>query len=116
MQIELKRSALDFIDYYNSDEDFLTLLRMNFDWDDTQFKKLKELLSNVLNDYKDDQVVPKSILVFFTIDIKLITGIVKNPIFYRSPPLNLSEEEFREFVDNRLKELNEIGKSFCKIS
>ncbi|WMJ75203.1 hypothetical protein RCC89_18835 [Cytophagaceae bacterium ABcell3] len=110
--ITLKEKAKLFEEYYNSDNDFLSYLRLNYEWDQSKFDVLVKLIKSVLDEYSEEPVFPKTLLHFFYLDLKLIEGIISNPLFYKSPPANFSSEQYSSYLINQLETLKNLQRIF----
>jgi hypothetical protein len=106
MQMKLKRIAIEFNEYYQSDDEFVTKLRFTLEWDDKEYEKLAALIRGVLVEYAEEPVIPKILIYFFNLDLSLIEGIVSNPLFIKNPPEPYNRDDYKQLIDSRIKELN----------
>lgn len=65
----------------NSDDWFLYYLRLNLEWDDNRYLEMMKLINSIMNKYKNQLLVPKLLIPFFTFDVNQIIGIASNPNF-----------------------------------
>lgn len=61
--------------------DYLTRLRMMWDWDEEAFGELVELASACLREIEGDDVVPRHVASFFASYLHLLEGMMRNPQF-----------------------------------
>lgn len=103
----MKESLKNYLEYLDSDDDFTFKVRMNFEWDDEAYQEFIRLMMDVINDYKDDHLVPIPVVLFFTGGIKQLIGMVTNPLFFNS-----ATPEYEALVRKRVGELEELQKKF----
>ncbi|NVK65934.1 MAG: hypothetical protein HWE22_15185 [Flavobacteriales bacterium] len=106
-------NSLDnYLKYRDSDEDFSFILRMEYEWDDKQYQILMSKVRDILYEYKDELVLPKTIIHFFTSEIDIISGTVSNDVFFTTTPDGISKEDYKKLVLKRKSELLELKKMF----
>lgn len=98
--------------YKDSEEEFSFLLRMNFRWNDLEYQRMIELIRNVFREYKDDVLIPKTVIYFFTSEIDFIIGTVSKDVFFTIAPEGFTMEEYESLISKRKSELLELKKMF----
>lgn len=98
--------------YKDSEEEFSFLLRMNFRWNDLEYQRMIELIRNVFREYKDDVLIPKTVIYFFTSEIDFIIGTVSKDVFFTIAPEGFTMEEYEKLISKRKSELLELKKMF----
>lgn len=100
----------------NSDDWFLYYLRLNLEWDDNRYLEMMNLINSIMNKYKNQLLVPKLLIPFFTFDVNQIIGIASNPNFTN---LNISwiknpedRKKYKELVEKRIQELKKMQADF----
>lgn len=100
----------------NSDDWFLYYLRLNLEWDDNRYLEMIELINSILNEYKNQLLVPKLLVPFFMFEIDQIISIASHPNFTN---LNLSwiknpedRKKYKELVEKRIQELKKMKYDF----
>ena len=112
---------MDLIKTYHIKSDstdwFLYYLRLNLEWDDNRYMEMMELINSILNEYKNQLLVPKLLVPFFMNEIELIIGIASHPNFTK---LNISwikcpedRMKYKELVERRIHGLKEMQNNFC---
>lgn len=106
-------SALaDYHEYLESDDEFYYQLRMSYNWDDESFQKMLLLLNRVLSEYKGSDLIPKSLVYFFTSKVDLITGLVTNPLFFKNPPVPFTADTYQALIAERVRTLQDLKRRF----
>jgi len=108
----MKKSLEDYLSYIDTEEEFTYFLRMNHYWDQVLFRKMIVFISAVINDYKDEAVIPKSIVFFFARDVDLIVGMTRNKIFLNTIPASCHEKEYLETVRQGQELLLNLKRAF----
>lgn len=103
----MKDSLKRYLEYRDSEDDFQSNLRLYFKWDDEKYRFYINLLTEVINDYKEENLIPIPIYFFFTNAIDRIAGTISHPDF-RS---NLTTEEVG-LLEQREKELLKMKEAF----
>lgn len=106
------KSLDEYVEYRDSDEEFSFVLRMEYEWDDKKYQELMGKVRDVLYEYKDEPVLPKTIIHFFTSEIDIISGTVSNDVFFTTTPEGISKEDYKKLIIKRKSELLELKKMF----
>ena len=61
----VKDSLKKFYEYYASDEELMYYIRMNAEWNENSFNKMKQLARDVMRDYADEDYYHKSLSCIF---------------------------------------------------
>ncbi|SJZ95434.1 hypothetical protein SAMN04488128_10221 [Chitinophaga eiseniae] len=103
----MKESLKKYLEYLDSDEEFSFKVRMEAEWDDEAYQEFIRLTMAVINDYKDDHLVPIPVALFFTTGLKQLTGMVTNPLFFKT-----ASPEYETLVRRRVAELEDLQQQF----
>ncbi|MGG5508269.1 MULTISPECIES: hypothetical protein [unclassified Myroides] len=111
----MKESLKKYLEYWDSDDNFFVLMRMKgFVWLDDEYLYMLNLIRTVLNDYKEDYLIPKQLVYFFCMQIPLLVRTMENPLFYINPPAPYTDEEYKIFIGSRIKELVAMEENFIR--
>lgn len=103
----MKESFQQYLDYLDSDDEFSYKLRMDLHWDDDAYRQMKELLLAVIAAYKETDLVPIPVVLFFTSGVNSIYGIIDHPQFF-----NNTNTEYEQMVRSRKTELQDLQQRF----
>jgi hypothetical protein len=103
----MKNSLKTYLEYIDSDIDFTSQVRLEYKWDDSNYQVFINLLMDVVNDYKNDQLIPIPVMYFFVSGINYLIGTIENPLF-----LNNINDEKKEIIERRTKELIDLRSKF----
>lgn len=103
----MKESLRKYLEYLDSDDAFVLNVRLTFEWDDNAYQEFIQLMMAVINDYKDEYLVPIPVVLFFTTGIKQLTGMVTNPLFFKT-----ASPEYEALVRRRVVELENLQQQF----
>ena len=106
------KSLEEYNVYKDSEDEFSFLLRMNFRWDDAEYQRMIVLIRNVLREYRDEVLIPKDVVYFFTGEIDFIVGTVSKDVFFTIAPEGFTMEEYEKLISKRKSELLELKKMF----
>ena len=65
----MKESLKKFYEYLDSDEELCYFVRMNAEWNEESFCKMKRFVKGVVDDYAEEDVIPKIIVRYFMLEI-----------------------------------------------
>jgi len=105
--MNMKESLNNYLEYADSDDELTYKVRMEREWDDEAYTTCINLVTTVINDYKETDLVPIPIVLFFTSGIPYLLGIISNPDFFIN-----TTESYKELVQSRQQELQELQKKF----
>ena len=71
----MKASLKKFYEYYASDEELMTYVRLNGEWNEESFCKMRKLVREVMADYAEEDYYPKKIILYFM--LKIVLAIIK---------------------------------------
>ncbi|WP_146151368.1 hypothetical protein [Chitinophaga niastensis] len=103
----MKESLKKYLEYAESEDEFTYRVRMERAWDDPAYLAFIALIMDVINDYKETDVVPIPIVLFFTSGLDQLVGTISNPDFF----LNTSKT-YQDLVEARRLELLALQKIF----
>ena len=98
--------------YKESEEEFSYVLRMEYEWYDDKYQEMITLIRSIFEEYRERDVLPKSVIYFFTREIDLIIGIVSKDIFFNTIPDQYTREEFIHLIEKRKAELSDLKQKF----
>ncbi len=110
----LKKDVLleEYDNYLDSDEQLSDFIRMNAEWNEESFLLLKSLVSKILGYCDILEDVPKIITFLFSFEIDWIINTISNPLFTKVPPENFTQEEYKDFINNRIQYLEQMKNDF----
>lgn len=104
----MKSTALNrYLVYSESDEELTYRVGMDREWDDYSYQTCVELLMAVIREYKESELVPLSVMIFFTSRIPLLLGMTAQADFFVN-----RTHEYRELVRVRRQELMLLQEQF----
>lgn len=104
----MKTTALNrYLVYIESDDEITYKVRMEREWDDYSYKTCIELLMAVIRDYKESELVPLSVMFFFTSRIPVLLGMTAHPEFFAN-----TTDAYRELIRVRRQELMLLQEQF----
>jgi hypothetical protein len=109
--VEYPESYKKYLEYLESDDEFEYQVRMEHEWDDEKYQELLKLLMDVINDYKPTDLIPRSVMHFFTSGITRLTGMISHPDFLNNRTIK-DLKAYQELVNKRKNELLELQKKF----
>ncbi|MCL1935056.1 MAG: hypothetical protein FWF57_01560 [Defluviitaleaceae bacterium] len=111
-----KKSLQNFIDYVGSEEELRFFIRNNADWNEISFMKMFKLATEVIYDYEIEEFYPKSIIVYFMVDIPSIIEMLSNFKFCdeKIGEKEYTKESYEEYISERINKLKNLKKDFIK--
>jgi hypothetical protein len=103
----MKESFKKYIEYVESEDEFSYKVRMEREWDDEEYQRFLALLLAVINDYKDTDLMPIPVVLFFTSQLNYLVGTISHPDFF-----NNTTKAYEELVNTRKTELLDLQKKF----
>lgn len=112
----MKESLINFYDYLGSDEELGYFVRINAEWNEESFCKMKKLIRAVITDYAQEESYPKSFVGYFMNEIPAIINMLSH--FKVCTEENFKEgytqETYMSMIADRKKQLNELIEEFNK--
>jgi hypothetical protein len=105
-------SVIEYENMESSKDWFPNYLRVYLEWDDSKYEKMIQNIKQVLEDYSDSDLFPKSVRYFFTSEIDHIIGTVSNELFLNKTHEGFTKDEFASFLENRKSELLDLKEEF----
>ncbi len=106
----MRESLSKFYDYLDSEEELCYFVRINADWNEESFCKMKQLLREVMADYAQEDFYPKRVVGYFMNDIDAIINSLSH--FKVCTEKNIkqgyTQETYMSMVEDRKKQLNEL--------
>ena len=110
----MKDSLKKFIDYISSDEELMYYIRINVEWNEDLFIKMKHLVREVIKDYENEDYYPKRFIIYFMREIPSIINILFH--FKKCSEKELlagyTEETYLNMIAERIKQLNKLRWKF----
>lgn len=110
----MKNSLKDFYEYLDSDNELMYYVRINAEWNEEAFIKMKKLIRDVIKDYEKEDYYPKRFVMYFMLEIPSIINMLSH--FRKCNEKEISagytEETFLSMIAERIKQLEELRKEF----
>lgn len=109
----MKESLKQFLEYYDSDEELAFYIRINAEWNEESFVNMKKLIKVVIEDH-NEEIQYDPTFIYYCVDIiQFIVDLISNNAFYNGTwPKEFTEESYKAFLDERIKELKQIREDF----
>lgn len=108
----MKQSLVKYLEYLDSDEEFTYILRMEYEWHQDKFEKMISHIRNILQDFKDDELIPKCIIYFFINNVDFIIGTTSKNVFFNNIPNGYTKEQYSKIIKQGQDELLNLRKKF----
>ncbi|MCM1099777.1 MAG: hypothetical protein NC079_09755 [Clostridium sp.] len=113
----LKESLKNFYEYNASDEELFTYIRTNAgEWNEQSFIHMKEIVREVMEDYKDENYYPKIFVSYFMRNIPSVINILSG--FKRCTDKEIqkgyTEEIYLSMIADRIRELKNLQEEFSR--
>lgn len=109
-KMTMRESLSKFYDYLDSEEELSYFVRINADWNEESFCKMKQLLREVMADYAQEDFYPKSVVGYFMNNIPDTINSLSH--FKVCTEKNIkqgyTQETYMSMVADRKKQLNEF--------
>lgn len=106
----MKESLSRFYDYLDSEEELYYFVRMNAEWNEESFCKMKQLVRAVMADYAHEDIYPKRFAGYFMNDIDAIINMLSH--FKVCTEENIkqgyTQETYMNMIEDRKKQLKEL--------
>lgn len=103
----MEESLKQYVEYVESDDEFSYKVRMEREWNDDEYHRFITLLMAVINDYKNTNLMPIPVMLFFTTQLNYLVGTISHPDFFIN-----TTKEYEELVNTRKAELLGLQKKF----
>ena len=112
----VKDSLKKFYEYYASDEELMYYIRMNAEWNENSFNKMKQLARDVMRDYADEDYYPKKFVVYFFREIPSVINIISNfrKCTNKELQAGYTDETYLCMIADRINQLKEFRWEFIK--
>lgn len=103
-----------FYEYIQSDEELMYYVRINTEWNEELFIKMKKLIREVINDYENEDYYPKRFVMYFMLEIPSIINILSHfkTCNEKERLAGYTEESYLSMIAERRKQLEELRKEF----
>lgn len=110
----MKNSLKKFYEYIQSDEELMYYVRINAEWNEELFIKMKKLIREVINDYENDDYYPKRFVMYFMLEIPSIINMLSHfkTCNEKERLAGYTEESYLSMIAERRKQLEELRKEF----
>lgn len=110
----MRESLSKFYGYLDSDEELGYFVRMNAEWNEESFCKMRQLVRSVMADYAHEDYYPKRFVGYFMNDINAIINMLSH--FKVCTEKNIkqgyTQESYMIMIADRKKQLNELTWEF----
>ena len=72
----MKDSLKKFYEYLESDEELMYYVRINAEWNEELFSKMKQVVRAVIKDFEEEDYYPKRFILYFMKDISSIIDML----------------------------------------
>lgn len=112
----MKESLSRFYDYLDSEEELGYFVRLNAEWNEESFCKMKKLVRAVMADYAHEDLYPKRFVGYFMNDIDAIINMLSH--FKVCTEENIkqgyTQETYMSMISDKKKQINELMWEFRK--
>lgn len=110
----MKSSLKKLYEYIQSDEELMYYVRINAEWNEELFIKMKKLIREVINDYENDDYYPKRFVMYFMLEIPSIINMLSHfkTCNEKERLAGYTEESYLSMIAERRKQLEELRKEF----
>lgn len=110
----MKNCMKKFYEYIQSDEELMYYVRINAEWNEELFIKMKKLIREVINDYENDDYYPKRFVMYFMLEIPSIINMLSHfkTCNEKERLAGYTEESYLSMIAERRKQLEELRKEF----
>lgn len=112
----MKDSLKNFIEYLGSDEELMYYVRINVEWNEESFIRMKHLVREVIRDYENEDFYPKIFVQYFMREIPSVINILSH--FKGCSEKELSagytKETYLSMIAERIKQLKNLHWEFVK--
>lgn len=103
----MKESLKQYVEYVESEDEFSYKVRMEREWNDDEYHRFIALLMAVIDDYKNTDLIPIPVMLFFTSQVNYLVSAISHPDFFID-----TTKEYEELVNTRKAELLVLQKKF----
>lgn len=112
----MKESLRRFYEYLDSDEELMYSVRMNAEWNEEAFCKMKKLAEAVMEDYAEEEYYPKRFVGYFIREIPSVINMLSH--FRVCTAENLlkgyTQETYMDMIAHKREQLKEFKWEFEK--
>ncbi len=110
----MKESLKKFYEYLASDEELMYLVRINGQWNEESFCKMKKLVKAVEEDYAKEEFYPKRFVFYFMNDIPSVINILSQIRVCTEENLSkgYTQETYISMLADKIKQLEELKQEF----
>ncbi len=111
----MKDSLNRFYEYLNSDEELEYCVRINVEWNEESFIKMKKLVRAVMKDYENEDYYPKRVISYFLRDIPAIINILSQYKTCTEKELleaGYTDETYLSMIAERMQQLKNLCGEF----
>ncbi len=110
----MKDSLKKFYEYYASDEELMTYVRLNGEWNEESFCKMRKLVREVMADYAEEDYYPKKIILYFMLMIPSIINILSQIKVCTDDKLleGYTQESYMNMLSDKMKLLEDLRGEF----
>jgi hypothetical protein len=112
----MKESLRRFYDYLDSDEELTYSVRMNAEWNEEAFCKMKKLVKAVMEDYAKEECYPKRFAGYFVREIPSVINMLSHIKVCTEENIlkGYTQESYMDMLAEKRKQLEELKWEFEK--
>lgn len=110
----MKDSLKKFYEYLGSDNELMTYVRLNGEWNEEAFCEMKKLVKEVMEDYDEEDYYPKGFILYFMLEIPSTINILSQIKVCREEELlkGYTQETYMSMLSDKMKLLEELKREF----
>lgn len=113
----MKDSLKKFYEYLGSDEELMYYVRINVEWNEESFSKMKQVVRAVIKDYEEEDYYPKRFIIYFMREIPSIINMLSHFKKCTKKELLLdgyTDETYLSMIAEKIEELKKLRWEFIK--
>lgn len=113
----MKDSLKKFYEYLGSDEELMYYVRINVEWNEESFSKMKQVVRAVIKDYEEEDYYPKRFIIYFMREIPSIINILSH--FKKCTEKErlldgYTDETYLSIIAEKIEEIKKLRWEFIK--
>ncbi|WP_195599766.1 hypothetical protein [Longibaculum muris] len=112
--MKMKESLKRFYEYLESDEDLMYCVRIQVEWNEEAFLKMKRLSREVMKDYAHKDNYPKRFIAYFMWEIPTIIDILSQfkHCSKKDKSKGYTDETYRIMITEKINQLKKLQQEF----
>ena len=110
----MKDSLKNFLEYCGSEEELMYYVRINAEWNEDSFQRMKQLARAVMKDYADEDYYPKRFIIYFMREIPSVINILSHfkKCSEKERLAGYTDESYLSMIAERIKQLEKFRLEF----